>query len=110
MRGGNPFVVGDVVYLRRPDGRCDREWSGPHRVTALNSSVSIVLDDDSISRHISQMKRVPQPLADSSDDGSEESADYEGNVTIGERTGLSSARRSAQTRQPPVWSYDYDMY
>ena len=73
VRGRNPFVVGDVVYLRRPDGRCDREWSVPHRVTALNSSVSIVLDDDGISRHISHVRRVPQPLDNSSDEDSEES-------------------------------------
>ena len=79
----NPFVVGDVVYLRRPDGRCDREWSGPHRVTALNSGVSIVLDDDGISRHISHVRRVPQPLGDSSDEDSEESVDSEASATIG---------------------------
>ena len=26
----NEFVVGDRVYLKPSDGRCDRPWSGPH--------------------------------------------------------------------------------
>ena len=57
----NPFVVGDSVYLRQPGGRCDQEWSGTHRVTMLRPSVSVVLDDDNVSRHVSHLRRVPQP-------------------------------------------------
>ena len=104
------FYIGDVVYLQQPDGRCNHEWSGPHHVTALNLGVSIVLDDDGISRHISHVRWVPQLLGDSSDVDSEESVDSEASVTIGTCTGLNSACRSAQAWQPPIWSYDYDMY
>ncbi len=80
----NPFVVGDAVYLRPPKGRCDSKWSGPHRITAIRSSVSVVLNDDGVSRHVSHLRRVPgssvprvdapRPKvlrADSSDDSSD---------------------------------------
>lgn len=67
----NPFVVGDLVYLKR-DGRCDQPWSGPHRVSEVRSSVGVVLNDDGVSRHVSHLRRVPtvhlpaddQPLED----------------------------------------------
>ena len=49
----NPFVVSDSVYLRAPSGRCDEEWSGPHRITSVKSAVSVVLGNDGVSRHVS---------------------------------------------------------
>ena len=54
----NPFVVGDLVYLKS-GSRCDQPWSGPHRVTGLRSSVSVVLDNGGVPRHISHLRRVP---------------------------------------------------
>jgi len=60
MRDGNPYVVGDQVYART-DGRCTSEWSGPHFVTAVRSSVSVELDEDGVTRHISHLRRVPRP-------------------------------------------------
>ena len=72
----NPFSIGDQVYLRLPDGRCDREWSGPHRVTAVGSSVSVTLDDDGVSRHVSHLRRVPRSSSCGSDAaGSEGTSD-----------------------------------
>ena len=55
----NPYLVGDRVYLRRPTGRCDDEWSGPEIVTEVRSNVSVVLNNDGISRHISHLRLVP---------------------------------------------------
>lgn len=55
----NPYLVGDIVYLRPATGKCDVEWSGPHYVTDIRSRVSVVLNDDGISRHISHIRRVP---------------------------------------------------
>ena len=77
---------------------------------ALNSTVSVVLNDDGISRHISHIRRVPPPIGDSSEEDNEESVDGEGGAIIGARTGRSSVRRSTRARQPLIWSYDYDMY
>ena len=59
----NPYFVGDIVYLRPPAGKCDVEWSGPHYVTDIRSRVSVVLDEDGISRHISHIRRVPSRFA-----------------------------------------------
>ena len=55
----NPFVIGDSVYLRG-DGKCDSEWSGPHRVTKLISDVSLEINGDDVPRHVSHVKRVPR--------------------------------------------------
>lgn len=56
----NPYSVGELVYLRSPDGRCDSMWSGPHRVTSINSNVAVELDSDGVNRHIAHIKRVPR--------------------------------------------------
>jgi hypothetical protein len=58
----NPFVVGDQVFLKQ-GSRCDRPWSGPHRVSDVKSSVSVSLDGLDIPRHVSHMRRVPVPRA-----------------------------------------------
>ena len=59
VRHKNPYVVGDHVYLRPSSGRCDREWLGPFRVTKVVSSVSVILNDNNVPRHISHVRRVP---------------------------------------------------
>ena len=65
----NPFVVGDQVFLKQ-DSRCDRPWTGPHRVTAIKSSVGVALDGSDIVRHVSHVRRVPVPQVAAVDDGS----------------------------------------
>ena len=54
----NPFIVGDQVYLRPNDGKCDKKWTGPHRITKLLSRVSVVINDDGVARHISHLRKV----------------------------------------------------
>ena len=108
----NPFAVGDRVYLRRPDGRCDLEWSGPHRVTAVLSNVSVVLNDDGVSRHVSHLRRVPQLLTpnscgDTSDDSSNDSDSSWGRHGGAGADAPVLPRRSTRKRQPPARLQDY---
>ena len=58
----NPFVVGEEVFLKQ-GSRCDKQWSGPHRVTDVKTSVSVTLDGSNIPRHVSHLRRVPVPHA-----------------------------------------------
>lgn len=74
----NPFVVGDTVYLRS-DGKCDSEWSGPHTVTNILSEVSLEIDSDGVTRHVSHLKRVPRGIAVS--DGDDSSSDSDSDMT-----------------------------
>ena len=123
----NPFVVGDKVYLRPPSGRCDEEWSGPHRVTSVNSAVSVVINNDGVSRHVSHLRAVPQSYTDEGDaeiaipesgdgDGAGE-GDGEPDDGAGESDGddqeqdscEETLRRSTRVRRPPVWHSDYVM-
>ena len=94
----NPFVVGDEVYLRNPIGRCDSEWSGPHRVTEVRSAVSVVLDEDGVLRHVSHLRFVPSRRPHSDDE-----------VTLPDEASTPSAvvRRSSRVRRAPYWSDDY---
>ena len=48
----NPYVVGDEVFLRS-SGRCDDPWSGPHRITSIQSTVSVEIDNDAVRTMIS---------------------------------------------------------
>ena len=57
----NTFVVGDSAYMRT-DGKCDSEWSGPHRVTKIISTVSLEVNSDQITRHVSHFKKVPRNI------------------------------------------------
>jgi len=127
----NPFVVGDSVYLRS-DGRCDSEWSGPHRVSLIISPVALELNNDGISRHISHVRRVPRSgvnqinVIDSEIDSSEsehhsdnpdqfesrpsrlndessDSSDNTGGSTV------SASRRSSRRRRAPRYLSDYVM-
>ena len=61
MESENPFAIGDQVYVRS-DGKCDSEWSGPKRVTAIKSPVSLELNCDGVTRHITDVKRVPRSV------------------------------------------------
>ena len=120
----NPFSVGDKVFLRRPHGKCDVPWSGPHRVTAVLSNVSVQLDDDGIARHVSHIRLVP------ADETTSKHEDQAGTVTFEEGAADVSSpvidgvrditdtsqendqrfpRRSQRERKQPVWFADYDM-
>ena len=54
----HPFSIGDQVYLRPADGKCDKLWSGPHRITEILSGVSVIINDDGIARHVSHLRLV----------------------------------------------------
>lgn len=101
----NPFVVGDRVYLRRPDGRCDLSWSGPHRVTMIKSSVSVELNDDGISRHISHLRRVPHPIRKTEyavkDCSSESESEEDVTDPVGQQDALVLPRRGTRVRRIP---------
>jgi len=56
----NPFVTGDLVYVRDATGKCDKEWSGPHRVSKIVSRVSFEINNDGIARHINHGRIVPK--------------------------------------------------
>ena len=47
----NPFTMGDAVFLQRGPA-CDQPWTGPHRVTAIPSAVSVTLDGGDVPRHV----------------------------------------------------------
>ena len=111
----NPFVVGEEVYLRDPLGRCDTEWSGPHRITEVRSAVSVVVNDDGISRHVSHLRFVPGRcpiegslrLNDDSDDHPLISDDNAASTEAEDGAGPGPVRRSSRSRQPPAWFPDY---
>ena len=115
----NPFSAGDLVYLRNPGGRCYTEWSGPHRVTSVFSSVAAEVGDDGIPRHVSHLRKVPpkhgeNDLDDSSilqvsDDSSNEGDNLsrvEEHLSVCSR---SSPRRSHRERRRPPWWDDYNI-
>ena len=118
----NPFVEGDQVYLRDPHGRCDIEWSGPHRVTEVRSGVSVVLDEDGVSRHVSHLRFVPgkHPLSDGSEEmasdtfGPAEGGSENDSVNVTDEnsgdTSTVAVRRSGRSRRLPYWSSDYVLY
>ena len=110
----NPYQVGDKVYLRHPGGRCNEPWSGPETVTEIRSDVSVVLNSDGISRHVSHIRPVPRTsreeeipiesrvhvsLSDNESDGSEDDAEDP----------QLELRRSSRIRRPPVWYQDYEV-
>lgn len=126
----NPFVVGDRVYLRPPSGRCDEMWSGPHRITSINSAVSVIINDDGVVRHVSHLRAVPQIAAEDEDSYFRLESRSDGETEAGSATSQESGsddteepgdreqeesnpevaeRRSTRTRRPPVWHSDYVM-
>lgn len=117
----NPLSVGDHVYLRPQSGRCDAEWTGPHRVTTIRSSVSVEIDHDGVSRHVSHLRLVPlDPDQDDDiavnkvstgyyDDEDEEwLCGYENESS--EPSDEVTVRRSNRIRYPPRWMNDYAVY
>ena len=110
----NPFVVGERVYLRTPHGRCDVPWTGPHIITAVRSSVSIELDDDGVSRHISHVRSVPQSDSTLSNDsvarieiGDDDDNDADMQTDSDNSPNQSNLRRSDRAPKRPVWWQDY---
>lgn len=123
---GNPFVIGEAVYLRT-DGRCDSEWSGPHRITDIKSGVSVEINNDGITRHISHVKKVPNQqrnmVADVDSDSDSDTSittcnnDCPGTSSIleageppvpsSEVTNNVTHQRSARTRRQPNYLRDY---
>ena len=103
----NPFVLGDLVYLRPPEGRCYEPRTGPHKVTSIHSAVSIELNDDGVSRHISHVRRKPERLEplqeavndDTSDDDETPARAGGTEPTQDATTSPSPLRRSARIRQ-----------
>ena len=106
----NPFVVGDCVYLRKPSGKCDDVWTGPHVMTRILSSVSVELGDDGISRHVAHLRKVPGSLMNDAcmiDDDSV--GNYESETCESEETVPAgpSPRRSTRPTRRPLWHDDY---
>ena len=98
----NPFSIGDRVYLKSVSGRCDSTWSGPHRITSICSSVSVILNEDGVARHVSHLRLVPGeectldtfPTYSNSDESGLSGEDDEDNEA-------SILRRSIRERKPP---------
>lgn len=129
----NPFSVGNRVYMRAPDGRCDSEWSGPHRITSILTSVSVEVNEDGVARHVSHLRAVPSDRCEEASlegEGQEVSQgrgggswDSESEVTSGSVADVElegedsdtsghhddSLRRSSRSRSRPRWWDDYDV-
>ena len=91
----NPIIVDDKVFLRDPRGRCNIPWSGPHRVTRILSNVSVELNEDNVSRHISHLRLAPKHK-------NNDCLEIEAELEIAEKP-----RRPARNRKPPAWHKDY---
>ena len=104
----NSYSRGDQVYLRPPSGRCDQPWSGPHRVTSIRSAVALEINADGIVRHISHVRRVPQPMRSSTrtSTGSSEGDEDGGDVASSSGRGVASGR-PVRERRCPRWLNDY---
>ena len=107
----NPFVVGNNVYLKPPSKRCDVSWSGPHRVTSIKSGVTVELNGDGVTRHVSHLRKVPtgalheQPgvlsstESDSDSDSDVSNGDDVVRCVSGAPNGGVELRRSARLRE-----------
>ena len=96
----NPYVLGDLVYLKPPGGRCFEPWSGPHRVTSIHSAVTIELDNDGVSRHVSHVRRMPKRL-ESSRGNEDDSSDDDDTLSFSCVAGTEPTRDAA-TPPPPL--------
>ena len=90
------MVVGGKVFLRDARGRCYVPWSGPHRITFINSNVSVELDDDNVSRHVSHLRLVPQNGKNDDD------LDIEFALDVNDKP-----NRPTRIRKPPACHNDY---
>ena len=111
----NPFVVGTRVYLRTPHGRCDVPWTGPHTITAIRSNVSVELDDDGVSRHVSHVRSVPDSNSNQSPDDAQGVAinvtDVQGSDIDSDNRNCPAPfypRQSGRDRKRPIWWNDYE--
>lgn len=104
----NPFLVGDRVYLRIPEGKCDREWTGPHVVTALISDVAVVVNDDGIRRHISHLRLCPRENRTRKMNFYSESC--LSSDSMDEIVEESKQERQSRVRKKPEWHKDYVFY
>ncbi len=81
----NPFELGDEVYLKPVNAKCDQLWTGPHRVTAVKSNVTVEIGEDGITRHISYLRKVPlRYRSDSFTSGNSSESSSESEVEAGE--------------------------
>jgi len=64
----NPLQVGDSVYLRPGDGKCDKEWTGPHVVSKVMSPVTVELDHDGVTRHTNHCRKTENRNDSSTDE------------------------------------------
>ena len=64
----NPLQVGDSVYLRPGDGKCDKEWTGPHVVSKVMYPVTVELDHDGITRHTNHCRKTENRNDSSTDE------------------------------------------
>jgi hypothetical protein len=54
----NPFRVGDKVYVKSSPS-CTKPWVGPRTVTGVPTSISVELDDSTVPRHVSHVRKYP---------------------------------------------------
>lgn len=112
---GNPFVPGDKVFLRSSE-KCTDPWSGPHRITAIKSSVSAEINEDGITRHISHLRKMPKHCsANRESDTDSDSSDDEGstipqviqNSRDDSHSNVTDVRRSDRYKKSPHYLNDY---
>ena len=71
---GNPFLVGDEVFVKPSDARCTTRWHGPVRIAEVVDGVKVKLEGIAGARHVSHLRRYVRPdvgaavSAESSDD------------------------------------------
>jgi hypothetical protein len=54
----NPYRVGDKVYVKASPS-CTKPWEGPRTVTGVPTSLSVELDESTVPRHVSHVRRFP---------------------------------------------------
>ena len=109
-RERNPFSVGELVFLKNTNGRCDEPWSGPHRISDIESSVAAEIENDGIPRHVSHLRRVPRKEEESrSIRHDSDSSGSESEKEEVENTESGRVRRSNRECRRPGWWSDYEM-
>lgn len=109
-RERNPFSVGELVFLKNTNGRCDEPWSGPHRISDIKSSVAVEIENDGIPRHVSHLRRVPRKEEESrSIRHDSDSSGSESEKEEVENTESGRVRRSNRECRRPGWWSDYEM-
>jgi len=94
---GNPYKVGDAVWVRPPSNRCDTHFF-PETVTKVTSDLAVEVNG--VSRHICDLRRatssacIPEAVEENDYDSDAEKL----RPLMPEQ---SSPRRSLRERQPP---------